>query len=72
MPSSRGALAFGAPQNGARSACDVIVDLSGGAALFPPPEKRDGYLNPDPGNAALVQRALIEASDLIGAFEKPR
>ena len=72
VPSSRGALAFGAPQNGARSACDVIVDLSGGAALFPAPEKRDGYLNPDPGNPALVQRALFEASDLIGAFEKPR
>ena len=51
-PSGRGARAFGAPVDGARSACDLIVDLSGGAPLFPAAHKRDGYLRADPGRAA--------------------
>ncbi len=72
VPSSRAALAFDTPKNGATSNCDVIVDLTGGAPLFPAPEKRDGYFNPDPGNPALVQKALFDATDLIGTFEKPR
>ncbi len=71
-PSSRAALAFEAPTDGAASRCDVIIDLTGGAPLFPAPEMRDGYFNPDPGNPALVQKALFDATDLIGAFDKPR
>ncbi len=69
--SSRAALAFEAAKNGAASKCDIILDLSGGASLFPAPEKRDGYLRPDPGNPAAVQRALFDMTDLVGEFEKP-
>ena len=72
LPSSKAALGFGLAQNGATSRCDIIIDLSGEAPLFPAPEKRDGYFNPDPANPALVQKALFEASDLVGEFEKPR
>ena len=36
-PSSRGALRFGAARDGAVSRCDLVLDLSGGAPLFPAP-----------------------------------
>ncbi len=71
VPSSRGELDFGAPQNGATSKCDLLLDLTGGAPLFPAPEKRDGYFNPDPGNPTLVQKALFDIADMVGTFEKP-
>ncbi len=71
VPSSRGALAFGTGQDGATSRCDLIVDLTGGAPLFPSPAKRDGYLRADPANPAAVARALFDAADLIGQFDKP-
>lgn len=70
--SSRSALGFEAPRDDAVSTCDLILDLTGGAPLFPAPEKRDGYFHPDPGNPAAVQRALFDLSDLVGEFEKPR
>jgi len=71
-PSSKGALAFdGQPQKGTSEA-DLILDLRGGTPLFPAPEKRDGYFNPDPGNPALVANALFELTDMVGSFEKPR
>ena len=35
QPSSRGALSFGPARNGAVSRCDILIDLSGGAPLFP-------------------------------------
>ncbi|HEX9490796.1 MAG TPA: 4Fe-4S binding protein, partial [Stellaceae bacterium] len=72
VPSSRGALAFETPRNGAASRCDLILDLSGGAPLFPSPTRRDGYMRPDPNNPAAVQRALFDLVDLVGEFEKPR
>ena len=71
-PSSRAALRFGRPRNEAVSTCDIIIDLSGGAPLFPAAHKRDGYLRADPGDPAAVQRALFDATDLIGEFDKPR
>lgn len=71
LPSSRRILAFGPPRNGATSRCDIIVDLSGGAPLFSAHEKRDGYLRPDPDDPAAVQKALFDAADLVGEFEKP-
>ncbi len=69
--SSRGRLAFEPGRNGASARCDVIIDLSGAAPLFPS-GKRDGYLRADPGDPAAVQRALFAAIDLVGEFEKPR
>lgn len=71
-PSGRGHLGFEAPRNGASSKCDLILDLSGGPPLFTAHEKRDGYIRPDPGNPAQVQKALYDLADMIGEFEKPR
>ncbi|MCW5730851.1 MAG: 4Fe-4S binding protein [Alphaproteobacteria bacterium] len=71
LPSSRRALAFGPARDGATSRCDIVIDLSGGTPLFPAHEKREGYLRADPGNPASVQKALFDAVDLIGEFEKP-
>ena len=71
-PSSRGALAFGAAKNGAVSRCDILIDLSGGAPLFPAADLRDGYLRADPGDPAAVLRVVLKARDLTGGFDKPR
>ena len=71
-PSSRGALNFGPPRNGATSRCAIVLDLSGGAPLFPAPDLRDGYLRADPGDPAAVLRAVLKARDLVGTFDKPR
>jgi len=72
VPSSRRALAFGPGRNGAHSKCDVILDLTGDAPLFPAADLRDGYLRADPGQPAAVLKAVLEARDLVGTFEKPR
>ncbi len=71
-PSSRDAFAFDFPRDGAASRCDIILDLSGGTPLFPAHERREGYLRADPGDPNAVQRALFDAVDLVGEFEKPR
>ncbi len=71
VPSSRDRLTFGEPSNGVAVTCDMILDLTGGPPLFPAPEKRDGYFNPDPGNPAQVQRALFDIADMVGTFDKP-
>jgi ferredoxin len=71
-PSSRGALAFAASRNGATSRCDIVLDLSGGAPLFPAADLRDGYLRADPGDPNAVLRAVLRARDLVGSFDKPR
>lgn len=66
----RGTRRFETPRDGAASACDLIVDLTGGAPLFPAPAKRDGYLRADPGDSLAVERALFDAARLTGTFEK--
>ncbi len=71
-PSSRGAFEFGPARNGAVSRCDIVIDLSGGASLFPAADLRDGYLRADPGDPAAVLRAVLKARDLTGTFDKPR
>ena len=71
-PSSRGAFEFGAARHGATSRCDIILDLSGGAPLFPAADLRDGYLRADPGDPAATLRAVLKAGDLTGTFDKPR
>jgi ferredoxin len=72
MPSPRGALTFGPSRDNTRSSCDIILDLTGGTALFPAADLRDGYLRADPGNPAAMLRAVSSARDLTGSFEKPR
>jgi ferredoxin len=71
-PSSRQALVFGAGRDGAHSKCDVILDLTGDASLFPAADLRDGYLRADPSQPAGVLTAVLKARDLTGTFEKPR
>jgi ferredoxin len=72
VPSSRGALAFGAAKNGAVSRCDIVLDLTGGAPLFTAADLRDGYLRADPADPAAMLRAVLKARDLVGTFDKPR
>ena len=71
-PSSRGRLQFGSPRDGAISRCDIILDLSGGAPLFPAADLRDGYLRADPGDPAAMLKAVLRARDLAGTLDKPR
>lgn len=70
-PAGRGALTWSAPRDGGQSECDVILDLTGGTPLFPAPQKREGYLRADPRSIGAVADAVLEASQLIGTFEKP-
>ena len=71
-PSSRGAYAWGPAKDGARSTCDVILDLTGGTPLFPSHEVRLGYLRCDPADGAALARAIAQAGELVGEFDKPR
>ncbi len=71
-PSSRARLDFGPSRDGAKSRCDVILDLSGGRPLFPAPHKRPGYLRADPNDPVAVQKAIFQAAELVGQFDKPR
>ena len=71
-PSSRDGLQFGAARNDVATRCDVLIDFSGGAPLFPSADLRDGYLRADPGDPAAVLRAVLKARDLTGSFDKPR
>lgn len=71
-PSSMKALSFADTGDNGASSCDLILDLRGKAPLFNAPEKRDGYFNPDPSNPASVLKALLDLSDMVGEFEKPR
>ncbi len=71
-PSSRDVLRFKSPRDGAVSRCDVFLDLSGGAALFPADNLRDGYLRADPSDPPGVLRTVMKARDLVGTFDKPR
>ncbi|MGE9007609.1 4Fe-4S binding protein [Leptospira interrogans] len=72
LPSSRAKLVFGPARNGATSTCDLILDLSGGTPLFPAHELRPGYLRADPRDRAAVERAISDAGNLVGTFDKPR
>jgi ferredoxin len=71
-PSSRAALTFAVPRDGAVSKCDLVLDISGDAPLFTAPDLRDGYLRADPGDGAAVLKAVLAARDLVGTFDKPR
>lgn len=71
IPGGRGAFNWTDPKSGARTECDIVLDLRRTQPLFPAPEKREGYLRVDPGNAAGLTKALLDASQLVGTFEKP-
>ncbi len=71
QPGGRGTGTFGTAQSGAKSTCDIILDLRGEGPLFPADHKREGYLRADPGDPLAVERAASEALQLQGVFEKP-
>jgi len=71
IPSGRGALQFSAPKDGGQSECDIILDLTGETPLFASHGKRDGYLRADPRDPLAVARAVFEAAQMEGTFEKP-
>lgn len=70
-PASRAALRFGPPRDGARSRCDVLIDLTAGPPLFPAHDLREGYLRADPARPETVERLILDASRLVGTFDKP-
>ena len=69
-PASRAEYLWGTGKDGTESRCDVILDLTGRAALFH--ETRQGYLRAGPNDAAAVARAVAAAGELVGTFDKPR
>lgn len=69
-PSSRDMLRFGAARDGAVSRADLVIDLTGGQALFH--ETRPGYLRADPRNPAAVARLVAQAAGMVGTFDKPK
>ncbi|HIP22460.1 MAG TPA: (4Fe-4S)-binding protein, partial [Rhodobacteraceae bacterium] len=69
QPGGRGAPQLSAPRDGGQSECDIILDLRGDTPLFH--HKRDGYLRADPRHAEAVSKAVFEASQMVGVFEKP-
>ena len=71
LPSSKSGIEFAMPRDGAKSACSVILDLTGATPLFTRHEGRDGYFRADPKDPALVLRAVIDAGEMVGEFEKP-
>ncbi len=70
-PGGRGSAVFSPPKAGASSQCDIIVDFSGQSPLFPAHEKREGYLRADPSYSPSVADVILQASQLVGTFEKP-
>ncbi len=68
-PGGRGDLQFMPAREGGKTECDILLDLRGETPLFH--HKRDGYLRPDPRDPNAVARAVFEASQLVGGFDKP-
>ncbi|MEO9776675.1 4Fe-4S binding protein [Roseibium sp.] len=71
LPGGRGAFAWTEPRNGARTDCDILLDLRREPALLPAADKREGYLRADPGNSQARTRVILQASQMVGTFEKP-
>ena len=71
LPSARSQLDFAMPRDGAKSKCDLILDLSGNAPLFTAADRRDGYFSVSPEDNVAISEALYALTDLVGEFEKP-
>lgn len=70
-PGGRGVFTLSAPQDGAMSQCDIVIDLTGATPMVPAPQKREGYLRADPRDPLAVSAVVMAASQLTGTFEKP-
>ncbi|AVO36396.1 4Fe-4S binding protein [Pukyongiella litopenaei] len=71
IPGGRGAFSLTDPKDGGHSACDIVIDLTGGVSMVPAPDKREGYLRGDPRDPLAAARLAFEAAQLVGVFEKP-
>ncbi len=71
LPSSKSSPDFAMLRDGAKSRCSVMLDLTGGSPLFTRHQGRDGYFRADPKDPAAVMRAIIDAGEMVGEFEKP-
>ena len=69
-PSSRARLEFGPARDGAVSRCDLVIDLTGGQALFD--ATRPGYFRADPRDPSAVARLVTAAGQMVGTFDKPK
>ncbi len=72
FPASRSKLTFESAGQSGTAEYDLILDLRGEPPLFGKNGIRDGYIRIDPGNPAAVMKALLDLTDLVGEFEKPR
>lgn len=70
-PAPRGGYGFGPGRDGAVSKCDLVIDLTGGAPLFPE-DLRPGYLRDDPRRPGALADLGLKAADLVGTFDKER
>lgn len=70
-PSSRQRLVAESGRDGAVSRCDLVIDLTGGAPLFPADDLRPGYLRADPRDPIAIARLVRQAAQLVGTFDKP-
>lgn len=70
-PSSRHQLTFEDARDGAVSQADLVIDLTGGTALFPADELRPGYFRADPRDAVAVAKLVNQAAQMVGTFDKP-
>ncbi len=68
-PGGRGTPQLSPARAGGHTECDLILDLRGETALLH--HKRDGYLRADPRHNDAVAKVVLEASQLVGSFEKP-
>lgn len=71
IPGGRGSFSWTEPRSGGRTQCDIVLDLRHESSLFPAADKREGYLRVDAGSRNAYAKALLEASQLVGTFEKP-
>lgn len=71
VPVGRGAFELSEPRDGGVSTCDILIDVTGGMAFVPAPDKREGYLRADPKDALALARLAFEAAQMVGTFEKP-
>ena len=70
IPTGRGKLTFSAPRDGAKSNCDIFIDVRGLEPAFPAHHKRNGYFYAKPDDQVALRALVAKALDRIGTFEK--
>ena len=70
VPTGRGRIAFTAPRDGAKSKCDIFIDVRGLDPAFPAHHKRNGYFWASPTDEVALRALVPKALDRIGSFEK--